>query len=367
MGKKIILVLSNSDSGLIQFRKELLQSLTEDYNVFCSVPDEDHYIDQLEELGCSCIITDFKRRGTNPLKELKLLHTYLNQIRQVRPHIVLTYTIKPTVYGGIACQITKTPYLSNITGLGTTIENGGILSIISLFLYKKGLRKASCVFFQNSSNREFFTDNRIVKGKTRLIPGSGVNTDAHTYEPYPEDADCFRFLFVGRVMKDKGIDELFQALSQMILEDKHVFLDIVGNCDDDYSEQLEELEQQGFIKYHGHQKDMHRFYTKAHCVVLPSYHEGMANVMLEAASTGRPVITCNIPGCQETFDDGMTGYGCEPRSVESLKAAMDKMYSTVWERRRSMGLAGRNKIEKEFDRNIVIQSYCEEIQIACKT
>ena len=163
-------------------------------------------------------------------------------------------------------------------------------------------------------------------------------------------------------MKDKGIEELLEAVDNMRQEDKNVFLDVVGGCDEDYTDLLGQYEEKGIIKYHGRQTDVHSFYKKSHCVVLPSYHEGMANVMLEAASTGRPVITTHIPGCQETFEEGATGFGCEPRDSQSLKNAMDKMYQTTWEEREQMGLAGREKVKREFDRKIIITVYLDEIR-----
>ena len=356
-----ILILSNSDSGLYSFRKEVIEALSKKHTVTCSVPNEDGYIDKLEGLGCRCIPTEFNRRGKNPIGDLILLYKYHRFIKKVRPGVVLSYTIKPNVYGGIACQLHKIPYLSNVTGLGTTIENGGIISKISLILYRIGLRGATCVFFQNKQNMELFKSKKIVRGPVRLIPGSGVNVEVHRYEEYPEDESCFRFIFVGRVMKDKGIEELLTAIGRLADEGKEVFLDIVGSCDEDYTQLISTYEAREIVKYHGSQRNVHQFYTNCHCVVLPSYHEGMANVMLEAASTGRPVITTRIPGCQETFDEGITGYGCSVKDADSLKNAMERMYDTPWSKRREMGIAGRKKVSTEFDRQKIIDAYIEQI------
>ncbi len=362
-----VLILSNNDSGLYLFRKELIEDLSKENEVICSVPDSDGFIQKLEQLGCRCVQTDFNRRGMNPIEDMKLLKTYEDYLDQFSPDVTLTYTIKPNVYGGMACQRKRDHYLSNVTGLGTTIENGGLLAKISLRMYQNGLKQASCVFFQNKQNKELFQSKRIYNGNAVLIPGSGVNTDTHRLEDYPEQFSEFRFLFVGRVMKDKGIEELLTVIGRMSNEGDNVFLDIVGECDEDYSSLLSKYEQRGIVKYHGQQSEMHSFYTNAHCVVLPSYHEGMANVMLEAASTGRPVITSRIPGCAETFDEDETGFGCEPRDPESLKTAMKKMYQTDWNIRKAMGLAGREKVKKQFDRQIIVDAYKTEIQKAIKT
>ena len=260
--------------------------------------------------------------------------------------------------------MTRVSYIANVTGLGTTIENGGLLSFISTTLYKTGLKKANCVFFQNKDNRKLFIDKGIVKGKTRLLPGSGVNLETHNIEPYPDDKDGIRFLFVGRIMKDKGIEELLSAIKDIHLERKDVIVDIVGWSDEDYAVALKEAEESGTICFHGLQSDVHPFYTACHCAVLPSYHEGTANVMLEASSTGRPVITTRVPGCQETFDEGVTGFGCEVRDTESLKQAMMRFLSLSQEKRKEMGLAARVKMEREYDRTIVLEAYKEEITAA---
>ncbi|MBQ1820392.1 MAG: glycosyltransferase family 4 protein [Clostridia bacterium] len=360
------MILANSDIGLYRFRKEVLEEFVKSDEVFFCVPDGG-FIKEIESLGCRFVpCNSLDRRGTNPIKDLKLLMTYLNLIKQIRPDVVLTYTIKCNVYGGLACRLKRIPYLANVTGLGTTIENGGLLKKLSLTLYRIGLKRARCVFFQNGQNMKLFTDNKIVRGKVKLIPGSGVNVETHRYEAYPPDRSCFRYLFVGRVMKDKGIEELLAAVGKLADEGKKVFLDVVGGSDEDYTGMLAEFEKRNIVKYHGPQSNVHAFYTQTHCVVLPSYHEGMANVMLEAASTGRPVITSRIPGCQETFEEGKTGYGCEPRDAVSLKDAMEKMYRTPWEERRAMGIAGREKVAKEFNRQIIIDAYQEQIDLICK-
>ena len=356
-----VLILSNIDMGLYKFRRELLEELVKDNEVYFCVPDGD-FVSKIKEIGCkfvSCNVLD--RRSTNPIKDMKLIKLYRKTLKDINPDVVLTYTIKPNIYGGlVSCQM-KIPYITNVTGLGTAIENGGLLARISIYLYKIGLRKASCVFFQNKNNQKLFVDKGIVKGKTRLIPGSGVNLKAHCLEPYPSDDAGIRFLFVGRIMEDKGIEELLSEIRTIHKENKNVLLDIVGFCDEDYSTTLDEAEREGAIINHGVQSDVHPFYTRCHCTVLPSYHEGTANVMLESSSTGRPVITTRVPGCQETFDEGITGFGCEAKNAESLNVAIRKFLLLSQDERKEMGLAARAKMEKEYDRNIVLKAYKEEI------
>jgi len=356
-----ILVLANFGMGLYNFRKELIEELIKEKNeVFISLPN-DEYVPKLKNLGCKFIVTHLDRRGTNPTKDLKLLLHYIKIIKQNKPDVVLTYTIKPNVYGGLACQLTKTPYITNITGLGTSVENEGLIQKITLMLYKAGLKKASCLFFQNETNLKFFFDKKLVRSKTRLVPGSGVNIDQHTLEEYPNDNEMNRFLFIGRMMKSKGIEELLQAAKVVKEKYPNTQFDLIGHCEEDYHQQLVELNQRGIIDYHGQQNDVHSFIKKSHATILPSYHEGTANVLLESASSGRAVLASRVPGCRETFEDGISGLGFEVRNVDSLVEAITKFINLPFEQKRAMGIAGRKKMEKEYDRKIVINAYIDEI------
>ena len=356
-----ILVLANFGMGLYNFRKELLEVLINQKNeVYISLP-KDEYVPKLKSLGCKYVETKLDRRGTNPIRDLKLLLQYIKMIKDIKPDIVLTYTIKPNVYGGIACRITKTPYISNITGLGTSIENKGLLQKITLKLYKEGLKNASCLFFQNKTNQKYFVNHHLANGKTRLVPGSGVNLDHHTYETYPEEDGNTKFLFIGRMMKDKGIDELL--LAAKIVKEKYpnTQFDLIGGCEEDYHQQLNELEQLGIVNYHGQQNDVRSFIKESHATILPSYHEGTANVLLESASAGRVVLASRIPGCSETFDEGLSGFGFEVKSADSLVETIIKFIKLPYEQKKAMGMAGRKKMEKEYDRKIVINAYVDEI------
>lgn len=356
-----ILVLANFGMGLYNFRKELLEELiNRGEEVYISLPN-DEYVSKLQKLGCKFIETHLDRRGTNPIKDLNLLKFYIKTIKCIKPEIVLTYTIKPNVYGGIACGICKIPYLANITGLGTSFENKGLVQKITLGLYKFGLKNAACTFFQNEPNRLFFVSKNIIKNKTRLIPGSGVNLEQHKFEEYPEDNGTIKFLFIGRIMKAKGIDELLEAAKKVKAQYSNIEFDLIGGIEDDYTDKLAEMEKIGLIKYHGKQDNVHSFIKEANATILPSYHEGTANVLLESAASGRPVLASRVTGCIETYDEGTSGFGFEVRDVDSLTETIIRFINLSHNQKKAMGIAGRRKMESQFDRRIVINAYIEEI------
>ena len=363
--RKTVMILTNSDSGLYDFRKEVLQRLiTEGYQVIVSVP-EGNYRERIENLGCTYIGTPLNRRGMNPVKDGKLFMIYMWLLKQYKPDIVLTYTIKPNTYGGLACRICRTPYIANITGLGTALENPGMVQKLVVFLYRIGLYKASCVFFQNEYNLKFVEEKGCIHGKTRLLPGSGVNLQEHEYASYPDENEEVRILDVMRVMDAKGAHELLQAAPIIKKEFPNVIFEIAGSYEEEsrakYEPVIKDLQEKGILRYYGYREDLQQIMEKSHIVLNPSYSEGVSNVLLEAAATGRPVIASNIPGCKETFEEDVTGVGCEAKDSESLIEALRKMLSYTPQQREQMGYAGRQYVEKHFDRKQVITIYLEEI------
>lgn len=356
-----VLILSNFGMGLYKFTKELIEELIrQGMEVHLALP-RDQYTDKLVELGCRFTETKIDRRGTNPFTDLKLFLRYLYLLRSIKPDVVLTYTIKPNIFGGTACRLLRIPYLANVTGLGSAIENKGVLQKLTLRLYSVGLAKARCVFFQNEANRTMFLHKKLVKGKTKRIPGSGVNLEEHPYEEYPSKEKAIRFLFIGRMMKEKGIDELLQAAVQVKTSYPAVQFDLIGFQEESYSDRTHEYEKRGIIHYYGRQEEVHSYIKNSHAVLLPSYHEGMANVLLEGAATGRPLLATRIPGCIEAFVEEESGLGFEPRNVESLVKAIHQFIELPYGKKRAMGQIGRFKMEQEFDRRLVVKAYLEEI------
>lgn len=363
-----VFILANSASGLYGFRFELLERLvSEKYSIVLSCPYGVYFKD-FSELGITCIETAIDRRGTNFFSDLKLFFNYLSLIRKHNPCIVLSYTVKPNVYGGIASRLLRIPHIANITGLGDSVSNPGRLQQFVLSLTKFALKKSKKVFFQNKSNKEFFEQRAIVSTtQTQLIPGSGVNLTRFAYLPYPIEKDgCVRFLFIGRILKDKGIGELLEAVTSIHQEKSSIICDLVGFYEDDtFKQAITDYEHLGAGTFLGVSKDISSLLKEYHAVILPSYHEGMANVLLEAAASGRPVLASKVPGCQETFDEGISGIGFEAKSVDSLYNAIKKFLSLTPEQREAMGRAGRAKMEREFDRQIVVDAYMEQIEKYC--
>ena len=356
--RKKVLILTNNSGGLYCFRKELISEMGKSCEIVCSTPFDDK-IPELEALGCRLVPTELDRRGINPLKDLKLLRFYRRLIRAEKPDTVITYTIKPNLYGGAVCRLTKTPYVTNVTGLGSAFESKGALHALVVRMYRFALKKVKVVFFENSENRRIFLNERIVdEDRTVLLNGAGVNLDWFSVQPYPQN-EVFRFLFIGRVMKEKGIEELLAAMEKLNGEGLRCFLDVLGGFDEDYKDVFRRCEEKGWLKYHGYQSDVRPFIKDCDAFVLPSYHEGMANTNLECASSGRPVITSNIPGCKEAVLNGKSGYLAEARNAESLYLAMKKMLQT--ENRAEMGLCGRRHMENEFDKKTIVERTISEI------
>ena len=367
MSKKILL-LANNCTGLLSFRKEVLEAFVKNgYEVTVSIP-ADSRIPEVEAIGCRVIpVKNLSRRGTNFIKDIALLREYLTLIKSVKPDVILTYTIKPNVYGGLAASLADIPYIVNITGLGTALEYPGILQKITTALYRIGMRKANCIFFQNEGNREFFESFNIRNEVHRLIPGSGVNLSKFEVGNYPED-ETVRFIFISRLMKPKGIEEYFTAAKHFRNLRKDVEFHILGSAEDDYTLELEQLQNDGTVIYHGQQKDVRPYIRQSHCLIHPTYYpEGMSNVILEASASGRPVITTRRHGCMEAVDDGSTGFLFNERDTSGLISCIERFLSLSNTEKAQMGINARRKMEKEFDRNIVIASYIDAINNALRT
>lgn len=350
-----ILVLANNDVGLYQFRKELIEELLKKHEVIISLPYGE-LVEPLKQIGCEYIETCVNRRGVNPFKDMKLLVDYFKLLKQVNPDLVITYTIKPNVYGGIACRLLKISYVVNVTGLGSAFENSGFLKKIVTIMNRIACKDAKVVFFENEQNKRTFIGMNIIKETQAFrLDGAGVNLNKYQIVEYPK-GDITRFLFIGRVMAEKGVDELFCAIKQLVKDGFKCELDVLGGYEENYKNTIEQYEMEGWLHYYGYQKDVRPFISKCHCFVLPSWHEGMANTNLECAASGRPVITTRIPGCMEAVIDGKTGFLVERKNTKELYNVMKRFMELSFDDRVQMGSWGREHMEKTFDRNKVVKN-----------
>ena len=349
------LVITNHSYMLYQFRTELLQKLQTLGEVVISMPFKGHH-DDFINMGFKCVDTKMDRRGINPIEDLELYQFYKKILKDEKPDIVITYSIKPNVYAGFLCRRMKIPYFVNVQGLGTAFQSQP-MALIATKMYKAGIKKAKAVFFENQANADEFVKRGIIpKEKEVVLNGAGVNLDLYQYQPYPPEDNGVRILYLGRIMKEKGIDETFAAMK--IIKQKYrdkVIFDVVGFFEDEYKEVVEKLVNDGVIIFHGFQPNPRPYYATAHAVVQASYHEGMNNVLLEGAATGRALITTDIPGCREAVEKGKTGYLCKKQDVDTLVDAMEKFLSLNFEERQAMGIAGRKKIEDEFDKTVIVE------------
>lgn len=359
-----ILILANHSGGLYDFRKDLIAELKKHANVTVAVPHNDCW-EELHKLADRVIELPIDRRGMNPIHDSKLFRQYRAMLKEVKPDLVLTYTIKPNIYGGLACRMVHIPYAVNITGLGSAIENGGWLRRFVLTLYKPALKGAKVVFFENAGNRDTLVAAGVVpNGRDVVLNGAGVNLEDYPCQSYPSEG-AVRFLFVGRVMHEKGVDELFAAAKRM--KQKYgdgVEFHIVGSFEEAYKPVMDELEKAGVVKYHGYQSDMKPFYAMASCIVLPSYHEGMSNVLLEAAASGRPLITSDIPGCREAVENGVSGYLCPSKDADALYDAMQRFAEQPESWRAEMGRRGRERMQALFDKRMIVEETMEKLKEA---
>lgn len=363
--KKRILILGNSHLVVFGFRGELIEELVAKKNdVWVCFPNGPFGEGEktAKEYGCHFIENHIDRRGTNILRDMALISEYRKILKVVSPDIVLAYTVKPDVYGGILCDQMNIPFIPNITGLGKGLADGGAVQKVTIALYKRAVRNALCVFFQNDEDKHFFDIHNITYNKGIVLPGSGVNLSKFTPLDYPGENEPVRFVYVARVMKAKGIEQYLDAAHFLKAKYPDTEYHICGFCEEDYKELLSEKEKSGEIIYHGLVDDVRTIEKNCHCVVLPTFHpEGISNVLLEGAACARPLITTDRPGCRETVTDNVTGFLVKEKDSEDLVEKMEKFISLSNDQRRQMGIEGRIKVETEFDRQIVVDNYLKII------
>ena len=360
---RVVLILCNQSRILYLTRFELIKALLDRGDtVYISAP-QSPYSAPFTEAGCRMIDTPLDRRGLTPLSDFRLWVTYKKIFKELRPDVVLTFTIKPNIFGVRTAAKMGIPAIPTITGLGSSIQRYGVLQKTVFSLYRRIFKRVPAVFLQNTANAELFRLLGMARpSQIRLVAGSGVNLEKTPFQPYPEPDKPVRFLFIGRLMEEKGINEYIEAARRLRQVHPEVRFGILGYSEEsDILGRVKKLSEEGVIDYFGYASDVRPYITEAHAVVLPSWHEGMANTLLEAAASGRPVIASRIAGCAETFSEGETGFGVRPRDVDNLYRRLTEFLAFPYEKRAAMGAAGRAKMEREFDRRKVVADYLAEI------
>ncbi len=362
--KKRILFLVNHDVVIYNFRLEVVEKCLQiGHEVHISSPYGER-IEDLTQLGAKFHEIVIDRHGMNPVAEMKLLRDYHKLLKKVKPDIVFSFTIKPNIYGAIAARQAGIPFVSNITGLGTAVENAGWKQKLMLAMYKYAFKDIQRVFFQNTENMQFFIDRKIALGKHALLPGSGVNLERFPLRDYPnEENHVVKFAFISRIMKEKGIDFYLDAAKAIKEKYPNTEFHICGFCESEYQGKLDEYNNIGTVIYHGMIRNVSEFLKDIHCVVHPTYYpEGISNVLLEACASGRPIITTDRSGCREVVEDGVNGYMIPQQDGQALIPAVEKFLDLSWEEKKQMGLNARRKVEREFDRNVVVEKYIGEME-----
>lgn len=364
-----VVLAANSAWNIINFRRPLVEGLrAAGWRVVALAPDDGNAA-ALAALGAEFQPIRIDSSGTSPFRDARLFLDYLAALRQLRPHAFLGFTVKPNVYGSLAAQLLGIRTINNISGLGTGFMGAGPLNWLVSSLYRVALRKSHRVFFHNPHDLSLFVNKGLVREKQAArIPGSGI--DLQRFQPSRGSrppARPFRFLFVGRLLRDKGLVEYAEAARLLRPAWPEVEFAILGFAGSDNRSavpigEVERWQHEGIVTYLGDTEDVRPFLKEADCVVLPSYREGLPRSLLEAAAMAKPMVATDVPGCRDLVSHGDNGLLCEARSPASLAAAMEAMLRLDPAARETMGRRARERAEREFDQHIVVDAYLEALR-----
>ncbi len=359
-----IMMLYNKSDFAYNFTREIIEKfISENHEIVMVFPDNE-YEEEFIKMGCKVLKIKMNRRGMNVFKDYGLYIQYKKIFRKYSPDIIFGFTIKPNIYGAQAAKKNKIPFVARISGLGSMFQRNDYAFKLVKTLYKVSFSKISYIYFENNENYIKFNEKVRKYENSKVIPGSGVNTEYFSYQEYPKIKSPIKFLFIGRIMYEKGIDD-FLIVAE-ILKKKYqekIEFHIVGMYEENYEGRIEDLVSKNIIVYHGKIRSVKVLIGESHCIVLPSHHEGLSNAMLEALSTGRPVIGSDISGIRETFEDNRSGLLIKPKNPEDLLEKIEMFYNFSQDIKIEMGKLGREKIIKEFDRKIVIDEYMSRLKI----
>lgn len=368
-----ILFSSNISWSIFNFRSDLLKTLKDQGFEVYVMASKDDYSQRLIDQGFHFKELKVNNNSTNPLMDLMLIFNYYQLYKKIKPDIILHNAIKPNIYGTIAAGLLRIPTINNISGLGTLFIKKSFPTKIAKLLYWFSQKFASVVLFQNPHDLSLFVEKGLVaKEKADLIPGSGVDTDRFSPKNFDQNqSEKLQFLFVGRLLVDKGIMEYMEAARQLKKKYKNVDFNILGPFYEDNSttitpEVLDKWVSEKIINYLGTTDHVEEVFAVTDCLVLPSYREGLSKVLIEASSMALPIVTTNVPGCKDVVIDGETGYLCNPRDADDLAEKMEKMILLEESERITFGNNARERAKNVFDIKIVIEKYVNTIQDVLK-
>jgi glycosyltransferase involved in cell wall biosynthesis len=367
MAKKKVAIIENHELGIYSIRYDLVKAIAEQYEVTVLTEVDDSFKNGDLEQWVRFI--DVGKSVINPITAIRYQQRLTKALKEINPDVVLTFTIRPAIYGNMVTSRLKLPTISTITGTGPLFESNSLSYRIARVLYKFVLKKTKFVFFPNYDDLEAFIKAGYIKREqAKRVPGSGINYERFAPQLSTRNDGKFVFLYISRLLKDKGVMEYVEAASILKSQIPSAEFHIVGPLWTGNKksltvtrEELDEWIEKKWIVYHDKQKDVRPFIADADCVVMPSYREGMNNVLLEAASMARPLITTNVTGCRDIVDDGINGLLCCVRDGKDLAEKMKQMISLPASRREIMGQKGREKMIREFDKKLVIKIYLQAI------
>lgn len=350
---KKIAIIANGSWYLKNFRENFLKELVKNYEVIALVSDMD-YSQELKSFGLNIELYDLNRKGLNPIQDFKTLVQLVRKLIKIKPDLVINYTIKPNIYGGIAATLLRIPYINNITGLGTAFLGSKLLYYFTLFLYAISHRFCFKIIFQNKTDLELLTSkNAVPSDRACLIEGSGV--DIEKFCPQSRSME-YDFLMISRIIADKGVQEYFDAALQIKNQNSNVSFALLGEVDEGNRGALskDELRKYSHINFLGHQKNVPEIISKSGCVVLPSYREGLSRTLIEAGACGKIAITTDVPGCRDVVVDNWNGHLCKPKDAISLKECMEKVLRLSNEEKSKMEDNARKNVVDKFSTQIII-------------
>lgn len=364
--KKIAIVI-NTSWNIYNFRANLIKALQAAGMQVYAIAPQDEYSARLEQAGCTYIPLDLKSHGSNPMHELQVIYKLYQAYKSIRPDVILHYTIKPNIYGTVAARALGIPCINNVSGLGTAFLNNTSVAKVARKLYRFAFHFPQKVFFQNSDDLSLFLKFKLVKPDiSEVIPGSGIDTNRFIPAEQPEN-EQFTFLVISRLLYDKGIVEYVDAIKILKEKGTKASFQLLGAADPGHRRgiplyEIKKWTDDKLVEYLGTTDDVLPYIYKADCVVLPSYREGTPRTLLEAASAAKPIITTDVPGCNNVVEDGINGFLCKVKNAEDLAEKMEKIQLMDKDKRSILGKKSRQIAVEKFDEKLVIERYLIAIQ-----